>query len=106
MNAHPGTCPDCGGPAVFRAGLGACMAAECWWAGEVLPVIDQPGETEPIEDISLGARRVRVERVGPGDYLWSVYVDADELAGLRRGRAPSREEAWRAALSRVESADG
>ena len=96
MPTRIGLCPVCGGSAVFRDGRGACVTT-CNWAGSVLTDLDpmEPDAPDRVEDVPMGVHRVRVERIGPGDYCWSVYTEGAEHAVHVRGHSINRSEAWR-----------
>ena len=49
----------------------------------------------------MGMHRVRVERIGPADYCWSVYTQGEQPMVHGRGRCVSRDEAWRDVLRRI-----
>ena len=102
MNARIGLCPSCGGSAVFQAGRGACLTA-CRWSGAVLTDLDpmEPDAPERIEDVPVGVHRIRVERIGPADYCWSVYSEGAEHEVHVRGNSVSRDEAWRDVFRRM-----
>ncbi len=100
MRTRVGTCPSCGGSAVFQAGRGACLSSACRWRAAVLSDLD-PERPALVEDLPVGMHRVRVERIGPADYCWSVYTSGEQPTVHGRGRCVSRNEAWRDVLRRI-----
>ena len=97
-----GTCPDCGGAALFGDGFGACQSGPCWWAGKD-PDSEPTGG--PIEDVDLGDWHVRVEIARSG-FCWSVYLPRDVYQVQYRGYCETRDDAWREALGRLNAVPG
>ncbi len=88
------TCPACGSSAAVADGVGTCTRPSCRWTG---PLFDTH---EPAEDFAVGAQRVRIQPLSTVEFGWVIYAaDDDDLVDYVRGKAPTRDDAWRSVVT-------